>query len=71
MNPSESPHGCLSSRAPSRGNRSSLIRFASLIPKVSIADGDSISQTVLSWLLIVLSVMLAVLALVQCVCEVR
>lgn len=43
----------------------------SLVPKVKIADGDDQSQTLLSWLLIVLSVILAGVAIAECFCEVR
>lgn len=46
-------------------------RFVSLVPKVEIADGDDQSQTVVSWLLIVLGVTLWVMAIVQCFWEVR
>lgn len=43
----------------------------SLVPKVKIADGDEQSQTLLSWLLIVLSVVLAAVAIAECFWEVR
>ena len=48
-----------------------LRRFVSLVPKVEISDGDDQSQTVVSWLLIVLGVTLWTMAIVQCFWEVR
>lgn len=48
-----------------------VARFVSLVPKVEIADGDDQSQTVVSWLLILLGVTLWVMAIAQCSLEVR
>lgn len=48
-----------------------FFRFVSLVPKVEIADGDDQSQVVVSWLLIVLSLAMWVMAFLQCFLEVR
>lgn len=42
----------------------------SLVPKIGIADGDDQSETIVSWLLIMLSLTLWLMAFVQCFWEV-
>ncbi|CAM9924542.1 unnamed protein product, partial [Ectocarpus sp. 4 AP-2014] len=48
-----------------------LSMFVSLVPKIEIADGDDQSETVVSWLLILLSLTLWLMAFMQCFWEVR